>query len=50
MKSQVRRTSLREITGLGLFFGLKSIKEHAITHRDACSLSSLIVRSILDIS
>ena len=47
-----RRPSLREIVGLGLVlvFGLRLVKEHAIAHRDACSLSSLKVRGALDIS
>ena len=50
VESRVRRPSLREITGLGLFFGLRPEKEHTIMHRDACSLSSFKVRGILDIS
>ena len=31
---------------LGLVFRLRVVKEHVITHRDACSLSSLMVRGI----
>ena len=50
VESRVQRPSLREISGLGLFFDLRSVKEHAITHRDAYSLSSLMVKGILDIS
>ena len=46
----VLRLSLREIVGLGLFFGLRPVKEHVIVHRDVCSLSSLKVRGTLDIS
>ena len=46
----VQRPSLREIIGLGLFFSLRSVKERSITHRDVCSLSSLMVRGILVIS
>ena len=41
---QVQRPSLREIVGLGLFFGLRPLNEHVIAYRDACSLSSLKVR------
>ena len=50
VESRVRRPSLREITGLDLFFSLRPVKEHANTHRDACSLSSLKVKAMLDIS
>ena len=50
VESRVQRPLLREIIGLGLFFDLRPMKEHAITHRDACRLSSLMVRDILDIS
>ena len=50
VESRLRRPSLKEITGLGLFFGLRPMKEHAIMHRDLCSLSSLMVRGILEIS
>ena len=42
--------SLRGKVGLGLFMGLVVIKEHAIMHRDVCSLSSLKERGTLDIS
>ena len=42
--------SLRDKVGLGLFMGLVFIKEHAIMHRDVCSLSSLKERGTLDIS
>ena len=50
VESQVLRPSLREIAGLGLFFGLRPVKEHAIVHKDVCSLSSLKVRGTLNIS
>ena len=35
---------------LGLVPRLMAVKEHAITHRDVCILSSLMVRGILVIS
>ena len=35
---------------LGLFMGLKPMREHAITRRDVCSRSSLKEMSMLDIS
>ena len=50
VESRVRRPSLREIACLGLFFGLRPMKEHAIAHRDACTLLSLKVRNTLGIS
>ena len=50
VESWDQRPSLREITGLGLFFGLRFVKEHVIAYKDACSLSSLKVRGTLDIS
>ena len=50
VESRVQRPSLRKIACLGLFFDLRPMKEHAIAHRDACSLSSLKVRGTLDIS
>ena len=40
----------RDKVGLGLFMGLKPMREHTITHREACSLSSLKERCFLDIS
>ena len=43
-------TAARAVTSLSLFFGLRMMKEHAIMHRDACSLLSFMVRGILDIS
>ena len=39
---------LREIAGLGLFLGLRPIRKHTLTHKDACSLSFLKVRGTLD--
>ena len=50
VESRVPRPSLRESAGLGLFMGLRPIREHVIMHRDVCSLSSLKERGILDIS
>ena len=50
VESQVRRPSLREIVALSLFFDLRPMKEQVIAHRDACSLSFLKVRGILNIS
>ena len=41
-------TGLGESRG-GLFMGLRPMREHAITHRDACNLSSLKEMSTLDI-
>ena len=35
---------------LGFVLWLKVVKEHVIMHRDACGLSSIMVRGILDIS
>ena len=35
------RALLRDKKRLGLFMGLKVIREHAITYRDVCSISSL---------
>ena len=49
VKSWVQRPPLREIAGLGLFFGLRLVKEHDIVHRDVYSLSSLKVRGTLEI-
>ena len=40
----------RDKVGLGLFIGLRPMREHAITHRDGCSLSSLKEKGTLDIS
>ena len=50
VESWVRRPSLREIIGLGLFFNLRLVKEHAIVYMDAFSISSLRVGGILYIS
>ena len=50
VESQDQEPSLRDTKGLGLFMGLRAIREHAITHRDMCSLSSLKEKCILDIS
>ena len=43
-----QKPSLRDKEGLGLFMGLKAMREHVITHGDACSLSSLNERGTLD--
>ena len=50
VESRVRKPLLKEIADLGLFFGLRPMKEHVILYRNACSLSSLKVRGTLDIS
>ena len=50
VESQDQMSSLRNIVGLGLFMGLRAMREHAITHRDACNLSFLNERGTLDIS
>ena len=49
MESRDSKPSLRDKVGLGLFMGLRLMKEQAITHRGACSLSSLKKRATLDI-
>ena len=41
---------LRNKVSLGLLMVLKTMREHVIMHRDACSLSSLKGRGILDFS
>ena len=50
VESWDQNLSLRVKTGLGLLMGLKIMRELTITHRDACSLSSLQERGFLDIS
>ena len=50
VESRGPKPSLRNKVGLGLFMGLRPMKEHVITNRDACSLSSLNERGSLDIS
>ena len=50
VESRGQKPSLRERVGLGLFMGLRPMREHTITHREACSLSSLKESGILDIS
>ena len=50
VESGDHRPLLREIAGMVLFLGLRSMKEHFITHRDTGSLSSLKERGTLDIS
>ena len=50
VESRLRRPSLKEITGLGLFFGLRPMKEHAIMHRDlCCSLLVSLFSSLLKV-
>ena len=44
-----QKPSLRDKVGLGLFIGLRSKKEHVITHKEACILSYLKKRGTLDI-
>ena len=46
----IQRPSLGEIIGLGLLFGLRPMKEHAIAYRDACGPSSLKVRGTLSVT
>ena len=50
VKPQDQKPSLRDKVGLGLFMGLRPMREHTITYRDACSLSSLREMGFLDIS
>ena len=49
VESQVQRPPLKGSAGLGLFMGLGPMREHAITHRDAYSLSSLNERATINI-
>ena len=49
VESKVQKPLLRESAILGLFMGLMHMREHTITHRDACSLSSLKEKGTLDI-
>ena len=49
VESRDQELSLRDKVSLGLFMSLRPIREHAITNRDACSLSSLKERGTLDI-
>ena len=41
MVSRDQKPPLIDKVGLGLFMSLKPTREHAIMHRDACSLSYL---------
>ena len=50
VESRDHRPLLREIAGIVLFLGLRSMKEHVITHRETSSLSSLKEWGTLDIS
>ena len=50
VESRDQKPSLRDAVGLGLFMGLRAMREYAITHRDVCSLSFLKERCTLDIS
>ena len=50
VESWDQKPSLRDKVGLGLFMGLRSMREHVITHRDEYSLSSLKEKGILEIS
>ena len=50
VESRLRRPSPKEITGLGLFFGLRPMKEHTIMHRDlCCSLLVSLFSSLLKV-
>ena len=49
VESRDQKPSLRYKAGLGLSMGLRPMREHAKTHKDACSLSSLKKRGPLDI-
>ena len=50
VESWYQKPSLRDEVGLGLFIGLRAMREHVVTNRDPCSLSSLKERGTLDIS
>ena len=50
VQSRDQNPSLRAKVGLGLFMSLRHMKIQAITHRDACNLSSHKERGTLDIS
>ena len=50
VESWKQESLLRDREGLGLIMGLRAIREHVITHRYVCSLSSLKERNTLDIS
>ena len=50
VESQDQDPTLRDKEGLGLFMGLRAMREHAITHRNVFSLSSLKEKGTLDIS
>ena len=38
VQSRGPKPSLRDKAGLGLFMNLRPMREHTITHKDACSL------------
>ena len=50
VESRDQKHSLRDKVRLGLFMGLRAMRDHTITHRDMCSLTSFKERGILDIS
>ena len=50
VESLDQKPLLRDKVGLGLFMGLRAMREHTIKHRDAWSLPSLKERSTLHIS
>ena len=50
MESRDQIPSLRDNVGLVLFMGLRAMREHTITHRDECNLSSLKENGTIHIS
>ena len=50
VESRVQRPSLRDSEVLGLFIGLRLMREDTMTHKDGCSLLSLKEMGTLDIS
>ena len=38
VESRDQKLPIRDKVGLGLFMGLRPMREHAITHRDVCNL------------
>ena len=50
MESQDQKSSLRDKAGLVLVTGIRPMREHVISYKDECNLSSLRERGILDIS
>ena len=50
VESWDQKPLLSDKLGLGLFMGLRAMREHVITYRDACNLSSFKERGTLDVS